>query len=1011
MHKVKGTLVTLWVISMCVPLWTHPTCRGTCNLCTGVAICQELPYIPGESRSTRSLVLTHSSVFVVVTRPLVVPALRLLKLLTHDTTVARNTFQDTSGHGTLLLGHNGVTGQTMRACTHTWLQRLERLKPHGSSCWFWGPDKLWSLHQRGHWRATLQGSDVAPSSLLNPQIRGLCIHFTQQLASLSWRGLRRLALTGNRLAALPSTFSTLSRLSVLKLDQWPCACQLRHLATFLQELSKRPARSPCAGSGLACGTADTAGMRMVQEMDRNVTTAPSSGQEQRHAQGWVLTLLLFSVGAVGLTVGVVIVLHKKGLCPRERIHSAQGPKSNQQRARILERNPQRECSGETYRPHRQHQAQEQWNYFACGHCGLVHTFETVASNCARRPVDKLTAQPTRGNGTGNLWDIRQKLLQSLEGSNWGPQARHHYPGHSSDLSGDAIGMQSLYKGPWKWGSFQTTMEKPVTRPGWQPCCHLPVSVASTSSSRKVLAPAVVPFCTANHRRLPIRRRQSVGPWLRNCLSGKQDYREFSGRIPAKMSRTWSVAVRDERGAAGADVSAELQSNMVTADHRWGIQVTSDPLAEPMEDAGRFGSSQSTGQISIPGRVWGRGRDWTPKSVTFDLLGLGTELTHSSKVQTSTRGTPVSAGSPRGGGVILSMKEAPGERRRGRVFSLRVPADMLSVKVILHPTREAKVTGVGRPSEKKLVNQRGKRLRATYKRGQPMDYHVPRETDHSQRPRTSRRRPSVLPQDQHGRDGAEGRGWDWGSPFGPVAGTHGATETPLSAPDARLKPQVAETIRPSTGLTNVEVMLPTLPPVSGARTSTSLGAGSLESEEKGGTRGRSRTQGEEGRAGRKAPADGRKQGCPPSAQAESGSLVWAGNSRPEISFPASCTKAEAAGQGQAHCWGPVGHNAISTAKPSHQRPGEGEVQGGEGGQKREEVQGRERQQKREEVQGRVEVGTDMVVGRGEPIFSAGPGPSAALKTFTIHNTSNLSVIYKLADLIYHVIIQIIDIDNK
>lgn len=193
----------------------------------------------------------------------------LLRLSTNGiTTIKDDAFLGLRMLKTLLLDQNQISTSSITYSTFHELQKLEILglsnnilsTLHGT--WFRNMKDLIKLNLNGNQLTSITNDSFGMGNLGKLRILDLSNNFINSIQKRAFHGLTQLTeidLSRNRLAVIPDTFSPLTQLSRLNLDQnwWNCTCKLYDLASFLRKYMNSSSRTLRNADNMSCRASES----------------------------------------------------------------------------------------------------------------------------------------------------------------------------------------------------------------------------------------------------------------------------------------------------------------------------------------------------------------------------------------------------------------------------------------------------------------------------------------------------------------------------------------------------------------------------------------------------------------------------------------------------------------------------------------------------------------------------------------------------------------------------------
>lgn len=164
---------------------------------------------------------------------------------------------------TLLLDQNQISSSSITYSTFHELRTVQVLvlsnnvlnSIHGT--WFRNMKDLIRLQLNGNQLTSITRDSFEMANLGNLRTLDLSNNFISSIEKRAFQGLTQLVeinLSRNRLAFIPDTFSPLTQLKLLSLDQnwWNCTCKLYDLASFLRNYMNSSSRTLRNADNMSC---------------------------------------------------------------------------------------------------------------------------------------------------------------------------------------------------------------------------------------------------------------------------------------------------------------------------------------------------------------------------------------------------------------------------------------------------------------------------------------------------------------------------------------------------------------------------------------------------------------------------------------------------------------------------------------------------------------------------------------------------------------------------------------
>ncbi|XP_063153260.1 leucine-rich repeat-containing protein 53 [Candoia aspera] len=329
MKKAETKSALLILLAMLIHLIAP--CPSSCMVCAeDVTLCQGLTYILAAPVSTQALIVTDGSITSVEGFNLsFLLNATLLSLSTNGIkTISDDAFLGLRTLKTLLLDQNQISSFSITYSTFHELQKLQVLvlsnnilsTIHGT--WFKNTEALIRLHLNGNQLTSINADSFEMANLGNLRILDLSNNFINTIEKRAFHGLLQLMeidLSRNRLALIPDTFSPLSQLKLLSLDQnwWNCTCKLYDLASFLRKYvnSSKILRNP---ENMNCRASENPSVTNLLELTEvNCKSALKQpprilkGERKNYGRNTALVAVFSFVGGVGLTCLVLAFFNRK----------------------------------------------------------------------------------------------------------------------------------------------------------------------------------------------------------------------------------------------------------------------------------------------------------------------------------------------------------------------------------------------------------------------------------------------------------------------------------------------------------------------------------------------------------------------------------------------------------------------------------------------------------------------------------------------------------------------------
>ncbi|KAM6455907.1 leucine-rich repeat-containing protein 53 [Liasis olivaceus] len=280
--------------------------------------------------STQALIVTDGSIISVegfnlsflLNATLLSLSTNGIKTITDDAFLGLRTLK------TLLLDQNQISSFSITYSTFHELQKLQVLvlsnnvlsTIHGT--WFKNTKALIRLHLNGNQLTSVNADSFEMANLGNLRILDLSNNFINSIEKNAFHGLPQLMeidLSRNRLALIPDTFSPLSQLKLLSLDQnwWNCTCKLYDLASFLRKYvnSSKLLRNPENMNCRASENPSVTNLLELTEVNCKSALKPPlrilKKEGKNYGRDIALVALFSFVGGVGLTCLVLAFFNRK----------------------------------------------------------------------------------------------------------------------------------------------------------------------------------------------------------------------------------------------------------------------------------------------------------------------------------------------------------------------------------------------------------------------------------------------------------------------------------------------------------------------------------------------------------------------------------------------------------------------------------------------------------------------------------------------------------------------------
>ncbi|XP_066479103.1 leucine-rich repeat-containing protein 53 [Tiliqua scincoides] len=308
------------------------SCPSSCVVCSeDITLCQGLTYLLAAPASTKALIVTDGSITSVEGFNLsFLFNATLLRLSSNGiATIRDDAFLGLRTLKTLLLDQNQISSSSITYSTFHELQTVQVLvlsnnvlnSIHGT--WFRNMKDLIRLQLNGNQLTSITRDSFEMANLGNLRTLDLSNNFISSIEKKAFQGLTQLVeinLSRNRLALIPDTFSPLTQLSLLSLDQnwWNCTCKLYDLASFLRNYMNSSSRTLRNADNMSCRASENPTViNLLDLTEVNCKSAlkhpPGNLKNKRKKYGRDIALVaVFSfLGGVGLTCLVLVLLNRK----------------------------------------------------------------------------------------------------------------------------------------------------------------------------------------------------------------------------------------------------------------------------------------------------------------------------------------------------------------------------------------------------------------------------------------------------------------------------------------------------------------------------------------------------------------------------------------------------------------------------------------------------------------------------------------------------------------------------
>uniref|UniRef100_A0A8D0KLX8 Uncharacterized protein n=1 Tax=Salvator merianae TaxID=96440 RepID=A0A8D0KLX8_SALMN len=319
------------------------SCPPSCLVCSeDITLCQGLTYILATPASTKALIIMDGSITIVEGFNLsFLFNATLLRLSTNGiTTIRDDAFLGLKSVKTLLLDHNQISSSSITYSTFHELQKLQILVLSNNilstiyGTWFRNTKDLVRLHLNGNQLTSITGESFEMANLVNLRILDLSNNFISSIEKKAFHSLTQLMeidLSRNRLAVIPDTFSSLTQLRLLSLDQnwWNCTCKLYDLASFLRKYVNSSSRMLRNADNVSCKASENPSVINLLELTEvscksALKHPPGILKNKRHYGRDLALVAVFSfLGGVGLTCLVLVLFNRKLQYSKANEHSSQ----------------------------------------------------------------------------------------------------------------------------------------------------------------------------------------------------------------------------------------------------------------------------------------------------------------------------------------------------------------------------------------------------------------------------------------------------------------------------------------------------------------------------------------------------------------------------------------------------------------------------------------------------------------------------------------------------------------
>ncbi|XP_063003618.1 leucine-rich repeat-containing protein 53 [Elgaria multicarinata webbii] len=320
------------------------SCPSSCVVCSeDITLCQGLTYILAAPATTKALIITDGSIKSVegFNLSFLLNATLLRLSSNRITTIRDDAFLGLRTLKTLLLDQNQISSSSITYSTFHELQKLQVLvlssnilsSIHGT--WFKNMKDLIRLYLNGNLLTSITGNSFEMANLSNLRILDLSNNFIHSIAKRAFQGLPQLMeidLSRNRLALIPDTFSPLTQLSLLSLDQnwWNCTCKLYDLASFLRKYVNSSSRTLRNAGNMSCIASENPSVINLLELtEANCKPALKRPpgilkiRRRKYERDVALVAVFSFLGGVGLTCLVLALFNRKLQHGKANEHSSE----------------------------------------------------------------------------------------------------------------------------------------------------------------------------------------------------------------------------------------------------------------------------------------------------------------------------------------------------------------------------------------------------------------------------------------------------------------------------------------------------------------------------------------------------------------------------------------------------------------------------------------------------------------------------------------------------------------
>uniref|UniRef100_K7FHR1 LRRCT domain-containing protein n=1 Tax=Pelodiscus sinensis TaxID=13735 RepID=K7FHR1_PELSI len=309
------------------------SCPSSCLVCSeNVTLCRGLTYIPAAPPNTKALIVMDGNITSVESFNLsFLFNITLLRLSSNRITdIKGKAFNGLRDLRMLQLDQNQISSSSIRDHTFNGLQKLQVLALSNNALstvygrWFKNMKGLVRLQLDGNQITDLTDSSFGTAcldSLRSLDLSNNFISYIEKNAFQHLPQLKEMDLSRNRLALIPDTFSPLTQLILLSLDQnqWNCTCELCDLAFFLRNYVNSSNRLLRNANGINCKASKNPAVHNVLELNeancnshlQNITAILKNKKMNSYWRDVTLVAVLCFVGAVGLSCLVLALLNWK----------------------------------------------------------------------------------------------------------------------------------------------------------------------------------------------------------------------------------------------------------------------------------------------------------------------------------------------------------------------------------------------------------------------------------------------------------------------------------------------------------------------------------------------------------------------------------------------------------------------------------------------------------------------------------------------------------------------------